>query len=155
MLYQQVVFLRDRVLALKMVILQDVSDRDRFSLCLLNAHYLDSDGQVWLFVKRSRQNLEAFSLSRHVRLNFFEPDKNFHVEGIGISLPVSNQEDTIPDTEIAAQDTFVVKVDISHMEYYELKTRWARQGIISLLYYKWLSFLDRQQSQRLLALRRP
>lgn len=155
MLYQQVAFLRDRVLALKMAILQDVSDKERFSLCLLNGHYLDSDGQLWLFIKRSGKNIEAFTRSRHIRLNFFEPDKNYHVEGIGISLPVSNEENMTTEDAVAEQDTFVVKVDVSHIEYYELKTRIAQKGILSLLYYKWLSFIDRHQAQRLLVVRKP
>jgi hypothetical protein len=154
MLYQQVAFLRDRLLALKMAILQDVADKDRFSLCLLNAHYLDSDGQLWLFIKNTGRHLEAFAHSRHIRINFFAPDKSFHVEGVGISAPLNTGEETVP-TQADATDTFVIKVHVSHMEYYELKTRQAKTGILSLLYYKWLSLFDRHQAQRLLVMRKP
>jgi hypothetical protein len=153
MLYQQVAFLRERVLALKMAILQ-VTDKDRFSLCLLNAHYLDSDGRLWLFIKRSRKNLDAFADARHIKLNFFAPDKNFHVEGTGVSIPMTTQ-DAVTTDSASTDDMLVVKVDVSHIEYYEQETRQTQGGPLSLLYYKWLNFMDRHQSQRLLVLRRP
>ena len=154
MLYQQIAFLRDRLLALKMGILQDVTDKDHISLCLLNSHYMDSDGKLWLFIKNTRKQIDAFARSRHIRFNFFAPGKSFHVEGVGVSIPLNNKEQS---TALSAEkdDVFVVKVDISHMEYCELKTRPANKGSLSISYYKWLNFLQHNQSQKLLVVRRP
>jgi hypothetical protein len=154
MLYQQIAFLRERVLELKMSILNDTSGADRFSLCLLNAHYIDSNGQVWLFITNNTQNVEAFAKPRHVSLHFFSPERNFHVESTGMVSNISKEDLENTRHAASAQSMFVVKVDISHMEYYELKTRKAKNGFLSLLYYKWLNFVYHNQSSRLLVLRR-
>jgi hypothetical protein len=154
MLYQQVVFMRERMLALKMAIIHDVEDVNAGSLCLLNAHYLDSDGQLWLFISNALQYVEAFARPRHIKLDFFSPEKNFHVESVGITSAISPEDRDQALAYRSPGSTFVVKVDISHMEYYEHKTRKAREGVLSMLYYKWLNFIDRNGAGRLLVLRK-
>ncbi len=92
---------------------------------------VDNDGQIWFFVKRPLQYLDAFEKEFPARLDFFKKGKNYFLQIMGKAFIIDEKDPAIDELahvsievkDNAMHELVLMKVKITNAEYYDNSVR--------------------------------
>ncbi|HTQ66736.1 MAG TPA: pyridoxamine 5'-phosphate oxidase family protein [Puia sp.] len=114
---------------------------------VITAAEMDESGQIWFFIPRPAQHIDAFDQDFPVKLDFFKKGKDFYLKIQGIASFITNKEEL---KEIVSAETskkiedrklVAIRVKIRNADYFEnmpkpASVNWIITGKNHL--YNWL-----------------
>lgn len=142
-------FLQDKIQGIGSALFYNLSSGVlKFPTSIVTVLKVDEACNLWFFLQRPEQNLQVFDREFPVHMQLYRKGKGYHLQITGKAYIVDDPEDvyglvSLPE-EIklkAFQELVLVKVRISHVEYYEYERRFARRrslrGLIREVYDRW------------------
>jgi hypothetical protein len=130
-------FLQDKIQGIGSALFYNMSSGVlKIPTSIVSVLRVDEAANIWFFVNRPEQNLYAFDREFPVRMQFYRKGKGYYLQITGKAYVVDDPEDvyglvSLPE-EIktrAFRELLLIKVKISHVEYYEYGRRFARRSL--------------------------
>lgn len=141
-----ITFLQDKIQGIGSALFYNMSSGVlKFPTRIVTVLKVDEAANIWFFVNRPAQNLYAFDREFPVRMQLYRKGKGYHLQITGKAYIIDDPEDVYALVSLpqeikmqAFQELVLVKVKISHVEYYEYGRRFAPRrtfkGLFTRLY---------------------
>jgi hypothetical protein len=148
-------FLQDKIQGIGSALFYNLSSGVlKFPTSIVTVLKVDEAYNIWFFANRPEQNLQSFDREFPVRMQLYRKGKGYHLQISGKAYIVDDPEDvysvvSLPE-EIkikAFRELALVKVKISHVEYYEYTRRFARRRSLKGLFRQVYDRLFREDTR--------
>ena len=133
-------FVKDRIQDTRSALFYSLSDAVlKVPTSIVTALKVDDVGQVWFFIEKPRQHTPEFDDVFPSLLYFYRKGKNYHLKVMGKACVVDDPEElnNLVDFPVEAtqphHDMLLIKVKMTHIDYYETPVRKEGKWLDNLL----------------------
>jgi len=160
MSYLPLSFIQGKIEALQNALFFPISDSLlKMPTCVVHTLRVDDVGQIWFTIPRPTQFIYTFDNAFGAKLDFTKKDKEFYMRVLGKAYIVTDPEEINSisflteenQQKIRDNETVLIKVKITHADYFEKKPEGKHQhsilSNIRTVLYKWYYSAKHAQHQ--------